>query len=68
MFTAVDVKLFFRVKDVIKGGKAVITSGGTEIFSQKKPILTPGEMQTVTLKKSASEKLNGDIELKVVKE
>ncbi|MBR0189082.1 MAG: FAD-dependent oxidoreductase [Clostridia bacterium] len=62
-----DVKLFFRVKDVIKDGKAVITSGGTEIFSQKKPIFTPGEMQTVTLKKSASEKLSGDIELKVVK-
>lgn len=63
-----DVKLFFRVKDVIKGGKAVITSGGAEIFLQKKPIFTPGEMQTVTLKKDVSEKLSGDIELKVVSE
>lgn len=63
-----DVKLFFRVKDVITGGRAVITSGGAEIFSQKKPIFTPGEMQTITLKKDVSEKLSGDIELKVVSE
>lgn len=63
-----DVKLFFRVKDVIQGGRAVVSSGGKEILSQKKPIFTPGEMQTVTLKRSVSETVNGDIELKVVKE
>ena len=63
-----DVKLFFRVKDVISEGRAIITCGGTEIFSQRKPIFTPGEMQTVTLKKGVSEKLNVDIELKVVSE
>lgn len=66
-FNSGDVKLFFRVKDVVMDGKAVITVGGMEILSQKKPIFTPGEMQTVILRKYAAGKLNGDIELKVVK-
>ena len=66
MFTAVDVKLFFRVKDVINGGKIVLSTHGKEIFSQKKPILTPGEMQTVILK--TTDNISDDVELKVVKE
>ena len=63
-----DVKLFFRVKDVIRGGRVVLTSDSKEIFSQKKTILAPGEMQTVVLKKSAHENIDGEIELRIVKE
>ena len=64
--SAKDVKLFFRVKDVIKGGKVVLSTLGKEIFSQKKQILTPGEMQTVILK--TTDILSDDIELRVERE
>ena len=60
---AENVKLFFRVRDVIRDGKVVLSSGGKELSAQKKPILVPGEMQTVILK--TTENLSEDIELKV---
>ena len=63
---AKDVKLFFRVKDVVLNGKIVITKDGEEILSVKRQVLTPGEMQTVVLKTVGN--AAGDIELKVVKE
>lgn len=48
--TKQDVKLYFRVKDVYRGGKIIVTSGDKVIYSKKKPKLTPGEMEYVIVK------------------
>lgn len=63
-----QVKLFFRVKDVIAGGKAVVIADGREISAQKKSVFSPGEMQSITLNKSVFGSIKSDIELKVVNE
>ena len=61
-----DTKLFFRVKTVLESHKIVLSANGKELFSIKKPVLTPGEMQTVTIKGAIKAELDSDIELKAV--
>lgn len=51
-----DVKLYFRVTDVFKGAKIVVTSGDKVLYSKKKPKLCPGEMENVLIK---AEELHG---------
>ncbi len=51
-----DVKLYFRVTDVFKGAKIVVTSGDKVLYSKKKPKLCPGEMENVLIK---AEELRG---------
>lgn len=58
-----DVTLFFRVNNVYKKCKLVLKCG-EEILAQKtRPIVLPGEMETITLKKEQLDRLNGKIEL-----
>lgn len=45
-----DVKLYFRVTDVYKGAKVVVTCGDKVLYSKKKPKLAPGEMENVLIK------------------
>lgn len=60
-----NVKLFFRVKNVIRDCRLKVLADGKEVFSVKKAILTPGEMQTLILKKEVLQNAENTIELKV---
>ena len=42
--------LRFRVANVYKNKKIAVYAGNTCIFSRKRPVLAPGEMETVRLK------------------
>ncbi|MBR5782754.1 MAG: FAD-dependent oxidoreductase [Clostridia bacterium] len=53
-----DVKLYFRVRDVYKNGRITVTNGDTVLYSKKKPKLTPGEMEYVTVKVEDIKKLD----------
>lgn len=44
------VTLRFRVANVYKNKKIAVYAGNTCIFSRKRPVLAPGEMETVRLK------------------
>ncbi|MDE7170689.1 MAG: FAD-dependent oxidoreductase [Oscillospiraceae bacterium] len=46
------VTLRFRVGNVYKNKKVAVYAGDTCIFSRKRPVLAPGEMETVILKTS----------------
>ena len=45
-----DVTVYFRVSDVYKNVKINITDGNTPLLSKKRPKVTPGEMESITLK------------------
>ena len=47
------VTLRFRVANVYKNKKIVVYVGDEVIFSRKRPVLAPGEMETVLLKAKA---------------
>ena len=47
-----DVTLRFRVGNVYKNKKVAVYAGDACIFSRKRPVLAPGEMETVVLKTS----------------
>ena len=47
------VTLRFRVANVYKNKKIVVYAGDEVIFSRKRPVLAPGEMETVLLKAKA---------------
>ena len=55
------VTLRFRVANVYKNKKIVVYAGDEVIFSRKRPVLAPGEMETVLLKAKAL-KAHGDID------
>ena len=55
------VTLRFRVANVFKNKKIVVYAGDEVIFSRKRPVLAPGEMETVLLKAKAL-KAHGDID------
>lgn len=44
------VTLRFRVADVYKNKRIVVLAGDQQLFSRKRPVLAPGEMETVQLK------------------
>ena len=61
---AEDTKIYFRVADVFRDKKVVVTSGGKILISKKKQKLAPGEMETVTLTKDMLLEIgNGIIEI-----
>ena len=60
-----NVKLFFRVKNVIRDCRLKVLADGKEVFAVKKTILTPGEMQTYILRKETLQNVENTIELKV---
>lgn len=47
-----DTKVFFRVSNVYENADIKIYSGDKLVFEIKKPKITPGEMQCITLKES----------------
>ena len=47
------VEIFFRADNVYKGVKVVVESGGKVLYSKKRLILAPGEMEKITVDKSA---------------
>lgn len=55
--TDADVKLYFRVGRVFENVTLCVTCGDEVIFSRKKRKMTPGEMEYVTLKADALQKL-----------
>ena len=58
------VKIYFRVGDVFKNARLNVKCGDEVIYTKKKMIFTPGEMESVELDKS---KITGDIELSLEK-
>lgn len=42
----------FRVGNVYKDAEVVVEAGGKTLFSRRKKVLAPGEMEQLTLKKS----------------
>ena len=56
------VDLFFRVGEVYKPASLAVTSGTGVIFTRRKQVMTPGEMENVTIPTS---KINGDITVTV---
>ena len=47
-----DVKLSFRVTGTVRGCETVVACGGRELKRIKKRVVTPGEMESVTVKAS----------------
>ena len=45
-----DVKIYFRVTDIFKNAKIVVTAGDKVLYSKKKKKLAPGEMESVPIK------------------
>ena len=62
-----DVKLYFRVGDVHKNAKVIVTYNGEELISKKRPRLAPGEMENVVIKSDMLKNFdeNGIIEIQV---
>ena len=62
-----DVELYFRVGDVHKNAKTIVTYNGQEIISRKRPRLAPGEMENVVIKNDMLKNFdeNGIIEIQV---
>ena len=58
------VKIYFRVGDVFKNARLNVKCGDEVIYTKKKMIFTPGEMESIELDKS---KITGDIELSLEK-
>lgn len=48
-----EVEIFFRADNVYKGVKVIVESGGKVLYSKKRLILAPGEMEKITVDKSA---------------
>lgn len=59
------VDLYFRVRDFYKPAKVEVVSGDTVLFSKKKQIMTPGEMEKITLPAEKLEFADGQIHLRV---
>lgn len=64
-----DVKIFFRVGEIIKGARITVSAGDKIIVSKKKPKVAPGEMENVIIKaKDLCELEINEIEVKCEKE
>ena len=54
--------VYFRVGAAYRGATLEVLSGDEVIFSRKKQIMTPGEMEKVTID---AEKLTGDVTVRL---
>ena len=45
-----EVKIYFRVANVYRDKRVVVTCGGKELWNRKRPKLAPGEMENVFIK------------------
>ncbi len=53
-----ELKLKMRVANVFKNRRLVVEVDGEEIFSKKRPVVAPGEMETITLKADQLDKVS----------
>ncbi len=60
-----DLRLYFRSDAVFPGAVIRVKSNGKELIKKNKRIVTPGEMETVTLKKENLSSLGGEITVEV---
>ena len=63
-----DVKVYFRVDNIYKKAEIQVTCGDRVVLSRKKAVVTPGEMESLTLKKEQLADCQGeqlDFRLKV---
>ena len=58
-----EAALYFRVGSAYKGATLLVKCGETELVRRKKPIMTPGEMEKITVD---AEKITGDVTLEIV--
>ena len=56
-----NTKIFFRVTNTLKDVTIKAESGGEVIFSRKKKVAVPGEMETVLLTKEKISALKGEV-------
>ena len=56
------IDLYFRVGAAYRGATLEVLSGDTVIFSRKKQIMTPGEMEKISIDAA---KITGDITLEI---
>lgn len=61
-----DLKLFFRPSGVFKDVTIKITENGKEIYAKKKKAVTPGEMETITIRKEQLSAISNDILVEVL--
>ncbi len=54
-----DITIRFRVSDVAKNGRITVKVNGKNVYELKRRIMTPGEMESVVLKRSS---VNGRID------
>ena len=59
--TPEDTKIYFRVADVYRDKKIVVSCGGKVLISKKKQKLAPGEMETVTLTRDMLSEIDSGI-------
>ncbi len=59
------IDLYFRVRDFYKPAKVEVVSGETVLLSKKKQIMTPGEMEKITLSADKLALADGQIHLRV---
>ncbi|HMM06521.1 MAG TPA: FAD-dependent oxidoreductase [Clostridiales bacterium] len=60
-----DLRLYFRSDAVFRGAVIRVKSNGKELIKKNKRIVTPGEMETVTLKQEALSSLGREITVEV---
>lgn len=60
-----ELRLFFRADNVYRGAHIRVTCGGKELSKKARRIVTPGEMETVILKKEDFTAVNGEIIVEV---
>ena len=56
--------IYFRVGGVVKGASVQVVVGGEVVYSRKKQIMTPGEMEKITLDAA---KITGDVTVRLDK-
>lgn len=59
--TPEDTKIYFRVADVYRDKKIVVSCGGKVLISKKKQKLAPGEMETVMLTRDMLSEIDSGI-------
>ena len=56
------VDFYFRVNETIRPARVTVTAGGQTLLNRKKQLMTPGEMETVTVDMT---NVSGDIQITV---
>lgn len=60
-----EIRLFFRSDGVYRDAFVRVTSGGSDVKLRHKRIVTPGEMETVVLKREELTRIGGEIMVEV---